>query len=165
MRCYRKMLRISLKDHATNKEACAEIQQAIRPREDFLSIVSLISQISLNRKGSWGTTDDFSTSFLHFFLFSTALWDLANSRPVHPWCCLPTSSSVCLVFFPFTVPCKMVLARPDERETWPYHCSLCLFTMVRRSSCDPDPRCAFEERQTNWQRVILQEKGKTHFWT
>ena len=29
----------------------------------------------------------------------------------------------------------MVLARPDEQETWPYHCSLRLFMMVRRSSC------------------------------
>ena len=39
---------------------------------------------SLNREGRWGTTDDFATSFLHFFpLFSTVLWDLANSRPVH----------------------------------------------------------------------------------
>ena len=70
---------------------------------------------SLNREGRWGTTDDFATSFLHFSLFSTALWDLLNSRPVHslmlsshlflcPPCLLP----------PFTVPCKMVLARPDE---------------------------------------------------
>ena len=38
---------------------------------------------SLNREGRWGTTDDFATSFLHFSLFSTALWDLPNSRPVH----------------------------------------------------------------------------------
>ena len=38
---------------------------------------------SLNREGRWGTTDDFATSFLHLFLFSTALWDLPNSRPVH----------------------------------------------------------------------------------
>ena len=30
-----------------------------------------------------GTTDDFTTSLLHFPLFSTALRDLANSRPVH----------------------------------------------------------------------------------
>ena len=37
---------------------------------------------SLNREGRWGTTDDFATSFLHFSLFSTALWDLPNSRPV-----------------------------------------------------------------------------------
>ena len=35
---------------------------------------------SLNREGRWGTTDDFATSFLHFSLFSTALWDLPNSR-------------------------------------------------------------------------------------
>ena len=94
--------------------------------------------LSLNREGRWGITDDSATSFLHFSLFSTALWDLPNSRPVHslllsshlflcPPCLLP----------PFTVPCKMVLARPDERETLPYHCSLRLFTIVRRSSCGP----------------------------
>ena len=43
----------------------------------------------------------------------------------------------CLPCFlpPFTVPCKMVLARPDEQDTCLYHCSLHLFTMVRRSSC------------------------------
>ena len=62
----------------------------------------------LNREGRWGTTDDFAISFLHFSLFSTALWDLANSRPVHSlmlsshlFLCLPCLHS------PFTVPCKM----------------------------------------------------------
>ena len=40
---------------------------------------------SLNREGRWGTTDDFATSFLHFSLFSTALWDLPNSRPVQDY--------------------------------------------------------------------------------
>ena len=71
--------------------------------------------LSLNREGCWGTTDDFATSFLHFSLFPTALRDLANSRPVHslmlsshPFLCLP-----CLLPL-FSVPCKMVLARPDE---------------------------------------------------
>ena len=39
--------------------------------------------LSLNGDGRWGTTDDFATRFLHFPLFSTALWDLANCRPVH----------------------------------------------------------------------------------
>ena len=64
---------------------------------------------SLNSEGRWGTADDFTISFLHFS---------ANSRPVHSLIlsfhlifCLP-----CLLP-PFTVPCKMVLARPDERET------------------------------------------------
>ena len=88
--------------------------------------------LSLNRAGRWGTTDGFRASFLYFPLFCTTLWDLANSRPVHSlmlsshlFLCLP-----CLLP-PFTVPCKMVLARPDEREIWLYHCSLRLFTIQR----------------------------------
>ena len=44
----------------------------------------------------------------------------------------------CLLL-PFTLLCKMVLVRPGELETWPYHCSLRLFTMVR-SSCSPIAR-------------------------
>ena len=74
--------------------------------------------LSLNCQGRWGTTDDFATTFLHFSLFSTALWDLADSRPVH---CLMLSSHLFLClpcFLPrFTMPFKMVLARLNERET------------------------------------------------
>ena len=39
MRCYRKILRISYKDHVTNDEVRAKIQQAIGPHEDLLTIV------------------------------------------------------------------------------------------------------------------------------
>ena len=39
MRCYRKTLRISYKDHVTNEEVRAKIQQAIGPHEDLLAIV------------------------------------------------------------------------------------------------------------------------------
>ena len=39
MRCYRKILRISYKDHVTNEEVRAKIQQAIGSREDLLTIV------------------------------------------------------------------------------------------------------------------------------
>ena len=51
------------------------------------------------------TPDDSTTSFLHFSLFSTALWDFDNSRPVH---CLMLSSQLffrlpCLLH-PFIVP-------------------------------------------------------------
>ena len=76
--------------------------------------------------------------FFNFSLFSTAIWDLPNSRPVHSLM-LSAHLFFCLPYLlpPFTVPCKMVLARPDEWETWPYHCSLHLFTIVRRSSCGP----------------------------
>ena len=35
MRCYRKILRISHKDHVTNEEVRAKIQQAIGPHEDL----------------------------------------------------------------------------------------------------------------------------------
>ena len=38
-RCYRKILRISYKDHVTNEEVRAKIQQAIGPHEDLLTIV------------------------------------------------------------------------------------------------------------------------------
>ena len=39
MRCYRKILHISYKDHVTNKEVHAKIQQAIGPHKDLLTIV------------------------------------------------------------------------------------------------------------------------------
>ena len=38
MRCYRKILRFSYKDHVTNEEARAKIQQAIVTHEDLLTI-------------------------------------------------------------------------------------------------------------------------------
>ena len=70
------------------------------------------SNLSFNRKGHLGTTDDFVASFLHFSLFFTAFWDLANSRPVHSlmlsshlFLCLP-----CLLP-PFTVPYKIVFGQ------------------------------------------------------
>ena len=39
MRCYRKILRISYKDHVINEEVCAKIQQAIGPHGDLLTMV------------------------------------------------------------------------------------------------------------------------------
>ena len=38
-KCYRKILRISYKDHVTNEEVRAKIQQAVRPHEDPLTKV------------------------------------------------------------------------------------------------------------------------------
>ena len=70
--------------------------------------IHLHLHLSLNRGGRWGTTDDITTSFLHFSLSSTALWDLANSRPVQSL----------MLSFSVTVPCKVVLARPDELEIY-----------------------------------------------
>ena len=95
--------------------------------------------LSPNREGRWGTTDDFATSFFHLSLFSTALWDLASSRSVHFLMSFRLFLCVPCLLPTFTVPCKTVLARPDEREIYPYHCSLRLFTIVRRSSCGRFP--------------------------
>ena len=39
MRCYRKILHISYKDHVTNEEVRAKIQHVIGPHEDLLTIV------------------------------------------------------------------------------------------------------------------------------
>ena len=107
-------------------------------RKKYIYTLISLSHLSLNHEGRWGTTDDFATSFLHFSLFSTALWDLPNSRPVHSLM-LSSHLFICLpcLLPPFTVPSKMVLARPDEQETCAYHFSLHLFMMVRRSSCSP----------------------------
>ena len=38
MRCYRKILHISYKDHVTNEEVRPKIQQAIGPREDLMTV-------------------------------------------------------------------------------------------------------------------------------
>ena len=39
VRCYRKILRISNKDHVTNEKVRAKIQQTIGPQEDLLNMV------------------------------------------------------------------------------------------------------------------------------
>ena len=40
MRCYRKILHLPYKDHVTNEEVRAKIQQVIGPNEDLLTIVN-----------------------------------------------------------------------------------------------------------------------------
>ena len=39
MRCFRKILHILYKDHFTNEEVCAKIQQTIGLHEDLLTII------------------------------------------------------------------------------------------------------------------------------
>ena len=39
MRCYRKILLISYKDHVTNWEVCEKLQQAVGPHDDLLTIL------------------------------------------------------------------------------------------------------------------------------
>ena len=77
-------------------------------------------------EGRRGTTDEFATIPFHLDLFSAALVELTKSIPVHSLIlsshlvfCLP------LFLFPFTVPCRIVFAKPEDLETWPNHHSRC----------------------------------------
>ena len=82
--------------------------------------------------GRRGTTDEFATIPFHLDLFSAALVELAKSIPVHSlilsshlFFCLP------LFLFPFTVPCRIVFAKPEDLETWPNHLSFRLKRLKR----------------------------------
>ena len=72
--------------------------------QDVAELYHLHLHLSLKRGGSLGHHSLLHNQFPPFSPSSTALWDLANSRPVH---CLVLSShlffSVCLVFFPFSL--------------------------------------------------------------
>ena len=98
----------------------------------------LISSQSFNLGGRQGTTDDVATIPFHPSLSSAALRVPPNPIPVHSlmlsshlFFCLP------LLLAPFTVPCRIVFAMPEDLEIWPYHLSFLFFTIVRRSSCTP----------------------------
>ena len=100
-----------------------------------VTLLILFSYLSRSLADGWGTTVDFTTSFLHSSGFSAFHSMIFHSRPVHSltlsshrFLCLP------LRLPPWTVPCRIVLASPDDRVTCPYHFSLRLFTEVRRSS-------------------------------
>ena len=89
-------------------------------------------------EGRQGTTDEFATIPFHPDLFSAALVELAKSIPVHSlilsshlFFCLP------LFLFPFTVPCRIVFAKPEDLETWPNHLSFRFLTRVRSLSYSP----------------------------
>ena len=93
--------------------------------------------LSPNRRGRWGITDDFTTSFLHFSPSVLHCPQGLGELQACPFLMLSSHLFFCLLclLYPVLVPLKMVLARPDESETCPYHFSFRLFTMVRRSSC------------------------------
>ena len=99
----------------------------------FLYSVShhLISAQSLDLGGRRGTTDDAATIPFQPSMSSAALRESPNPIPVHSlmlsshlFFCLP------LLLAPFTVPCRIVFAMPEDLEMWPYHLSFHFFTMV-----------------------------------
>ena len=105
------------------------------PHDNGAKQCLILSYLSHSLADRWGTTVDFTTSFLHSSAFRSSIF---HSRPVHSsmlsshcFLCLP------LRLLPWTVPCRIVLASPDDHVTCPYHFSLRLFTKVRRSSYGP----------------------------
>ena len=97
----------SFADFSESTYRCNERRSFLKQNNLFHHHHHHYHHLSLNREGRWGTTDNFATSFLHFCLFSTALWDLPNSRPVHSLM-LSSHLFLCLpgLLSPFTVPCR-----------------------------------------------------------
>ena len=96
--------------------------------------LSHLSFQSLKLGGLRGTTDDVATIVFHPFLSSAGRRESPNPIPVHSlmlssnlFFCLP------LLLAPFTVPCRIIFAMPEDLEMWPYHLSFRFFTMVRSS--------------------------------
>ena len=73
MRCYREILRISYKDHVTNAEVRANIQQAIGPHEDLLTIVK-------RRKLQWYGHVSRSAGLAKTILQGTVKWGRRQGR-------------------------------------------------------------------------------------
>ena len=116
--------------------SCQDSQQEAQSCEQSQFYSILFYPITLG--GCRGTTDEFATIPFHLDLFSAALVELAKSIPVHSlilsshlFFCLP------LFLFPFTVPCRIVFAKPEDLETWPNHLSFRFLTRVRSSSYSP----------------------------
>ena len=78
MRCYRKILRISYKDHVTNEEVRAKIQQAIGPHEDLLTIVK-------RRKLNWYGHVFRSSSLAKTLLQGTVKGERRQGRQKKRW--------------------------------------------------------------------------------
>ena len=78
MRCYRKLLRISYKDHVTNEEVRAKIQQAIGPHEDILTIVK-------RRKLQWYGHVSRSSGLAKIILQSTVRGGRSQGRQRKRW--------------------------------------------------------------------------------
>ena len=106
--------------------------------DSWALLFSSILFYPITLEGRRGTTDEFAILLFHLVLFSAVLVELAKSIPVHS---LILSSHLFfrlpLFLFPFTVPCRIVFARPKDLETLPNHLSFRFLTWVRSSSCSP----------------------------
>ena len=124
---------LSMKPHRITKLTMAKRKQGQKCSSTTIQFIIIISYPLTARvvgapEMSWHQFPPFFSSQL-----PSGTWQTPGLSI--PWCCLPTSSCLPCLLPPFTVPSKMIFARPDEWETCPYHCSFRLFTMGR-SKCD-----------------------------
>ena len=102
----------------------------------FLFYSILFYPIAL--EGCRDTTDEFATIPFHLVLFSAALVELATSIPVHSlilsfhlFFCLP------FVLCPYTVPCRIAFAKPEDIQMWRNYLRFHVLTRVRSPSYSP----------------------------
>ena len=142
-----------------------DIARNAEEEEEPRSATSYLSHLSCSLADRRGTTVDFTTSFLHSSWFSAFRSMMFHSRPVHSlmlsshhFLCLP----LCLP--PWTIPCRIVLASPDDRVACPYHFSLRLFTVVKRSSYGPMafPILAFTSSLVMWSLYEIPRSLQKH---
>ena len=77
MRCYCKILRISYKDHVTNEEVRAKIQQAIGPHEDLI----IVKRLKLQLYGHVSRTSGLAKTILQ----GTVKWGRRQGRQRKRW--------------------------------------------------------------------------------
>ena len=78
MRCYCKILHISYKDHVTNEEVRAKIQQALGPHQDLLTIVK-------RRRLQWYVHVSRSSGLAKTFLQGTVKGERRQGRLRQRW--------------------------------------------------------------------------------
>ena len=105
-----------------------------------LTSISILFYFVLSHSlGGWlETTDEFATIPFHLVLFSAALVELAKSIPVHSFIlsfhlffCLP------VVLCPYTMPCSIAFAKPEDIQMWRNYLSFHVLTRVRSPSYSP----------------------------
>ena len=115
----------------TDTTAWSDLDQAVRAVHSCNSWFSILFY-PITLEGRSCTTDDFVTIHFHLFLSSAVLAEPAKS--IHLTQSLPISSSIYFFFFfPFSVPCKLVFANPEDLETWPNRIGIHFLIRVRSS--------------------------------
>ena len=123
----------------------------------YMTMSNLHLHLPFNRRGRWITTDDFTTSFLHFQSVLHCPLGLGELQAC-PFPDVMVSSHLyfCLscLLSPVTVPCKTVFARPDEQRP----------TVIFKDSFGTTNSLGDASVDRNGQAGTLSGKSKYHKW-